>query len=550
MTNYFEMDRFIASVVEEEEHGRKIEESYEDLDTESSLTTRRNQNSSIRDDDDSDNDVSLIGTQRERQIRRTERLKARQRKASKRKYLESVTPRLRILENMPFFIPFHTRVQIFREFVELDQVHRRGTSDPDEWRYIQMNSHLGNISRHRATVSREHIFNDALQQYYDLGEGLKEPIQIRFVDKFGTVEEGIDGGGVTKEFLTSVTNEAFSGANGMDALFVDNDQHLFYPNPGAIEEQKENLRQAGFREGSPDWNEVIRNLLKRFEFLGRLIGKCLYEGILIDIQFAPFFLLKWALTGGSGSGAKESGYRANLNDLRDLDEGLYQGLLQLKNYAGNVQEDFGLDFTVTDTLRLSPTQTKPVTRELRPNGSNIPVTNENRLVYIAAMARHRLQTQPYTQTSAFLRGLGTIISPSWLSMFNQAELQTLIGGTGAEVSISDLRANTQYAGVYAIGDDGLDHPSIELFWKVLSELPFEDVAKVLKFVTSTPRAPLLGFGNLNPKFSIRDSGSDQTRLPSTSTCVNLLKLPIYRDAKTLKERLLYSINAGAGFNLS
>ena len=549
MTKYFEMDRFIASVVEEEEEGRKIEGSHgaEETEPTNGLPTRSHP---AHLDEDSDDDFQLVGTTRAHQIRNMERLKRRQRKASKRRYLESVTPRLRILENMPFFIPFHTRVEIFRQFVELDQFHRRGTSDPDTWRYAQMNSITGNINRHRATVRREHIFDDAYKQYYDLGEGLKEPIQIRFVDKFDTMEEGIDGGGVTKEFLTSVTNEAFGAANGLEALFMENEQHLFYPNPGAVEERKETLRQAMFREGSPGWNETIRDLLRRYEFLGRLIGKCLYEGILIDIHFAPFFLLKWALAGGSGSGGKDSGYRANLNDLRDLDEELYQGLLQLKNYTGNVQDDFSLDFSVTDNVRLSPTQRKAVTRELRPNGSNIPVTNENRLVYIAAVARHRLQTQPYTQTSAFLRGLGTIISPSWLSMFNQSELQTLIGGSGADVSISDLRANTQYGGVYALGDDGIEHPSIQLFWSVLHEMSAEDVAKVLKFITSTPRAPLLGFGNLNPKFSIRDSGGDQTRLPSTSTCVNLLKLPIYRDKEVLKERLLYSVNAGAGFNLS
>ena len=538
------MDRFIHAVVEEEEHGRQIEESYELEDSGQRDTQFPADGFGLNDS------TPLVGTQHVQNLRHIERLKIQQRQVSKRKYLESVTPRLRILESMPFFIPFHTRVQIFRSFVMNDQMHRRGTTDADAWRYAMMNSPTGNISKHRAIVHREQIFDDAYRQFYDLGEDLKEPIQIRFVDKFDTVEEGIDGGGVTKEFLTSVTNEAFGAENGLESLFVENDQHLLYPNPAVVEERKETLRQAGLWEGSLNWNENIRDLLRRYEFLGRIIGKCLYEGILVDIHFAPFFLLKWALTGGSTSAAKETGYRANLNDIRDLDEGLYQGLLQLKNYPGDVETDFALNFAVSDTLRLSPTQTTTATRELRLGGEHIPVTNENRLVYIASMARYRLQTQPYLQTSAFLRGLGTIISPSWLSMFNQSELQTLIGGSGAEISIPDLRANTQYGGLYAIGDDGIEHPSVQLFWSVMSSLSTEEVAKVLKFVTSTPRAPLLGFGNLNPRFSIRDSGGDQTRLPSTSTCVNLLKLPVYRDEKILKERLLYSVNAGAGFNLS
>ena len=196
-----------------------------------------------------------------------------------------------------------------------------------------------------------------------------------------------------------------------------------------------------------------------------------------------------------------------------------------------------------------PTQ-RMITRNLRPNGSELSVTNENRLVYISFMARHRLQIQPYQQTSAFLRGLSSMIQPSWLSMFNQIELQTLLGGDSSEIDVSDLRRNTLYGGVYVIGDDGQEHPSIRMFWEVMQALSDTDRRKVLKYVTSTPRSPLLGFSQLNPRFSIRDSGGDQTRLPSTSTCVNLLKLPIYLNKAILRDKLLYAVNAGAGFNLS
>jgi ubiquitin-protein ligase E3 C len=72
----------------------------------------------------------------------------------------------------------------------------------------------------------------------------------------------------------------------------------------------------------------------------------------------------------------------------------------------------------------------------------------------------------------------------------------------------------------------------------------------LKFVTSTPRAPLLGFGSLNPRFTIRDAGDDENRFPTASTCVNLLKLPRFRSKEALRERLLYAVNSGAGFDLS
>lgn len=320
MTKWFAMDHFISAVVEEEEHKHKIEESYD-------VEADEAENPSDEEELFEVHAENLIGTQRVQQVRNIERLRRLQRKTSRRKYLESVTPRLEILQNMPFFIPFTTRVQIFREFVALDQFRRRGTSDADTWRFTVINSSTGNIGKHSAKVRRESIFDDAYEQFYELGESLKEPIQIRFVDKFDTVEEGIDGGGVTKEFLTSVTSEAFNPNNDLN-LFIENDQHLLYPNPSAIEERKDFLLQAGLKEASVEWTEQIRDLLRRYEFLGRIVGKCLYEGILVDIHFAGFFLLKWALTGGSGFAAKESNYRANINDLRDLDEGLYQGLVR------------------------------------------------------------------------------------------------------------------------------------------------------------------------------------------------------------------------------
>ncbi len=178
------------------------------------------------------------------------------------------------------------------------------------------------------------------------------------------------------------------------------------------------------------------------------------------------------------------------------------------------------------------------------------VTNENRFLYISLLARFRLQLQPWKQTAAFLAGLSSMIEPSWLSMFNQTELQMLVSGTSTSIDIDDWHRHTEYGGVYVIGDDQQEHPSVVHFWHVMKSLNDAESRAVLKFITSTPRAPLLGFSYLNPRFTISDSGHDQTRLPSASTCVNLLKLPRYESAKVLKEKLLYAAFSEAGFDLS
>lgn len=226
----------------------------------------------------------------------------------------------------------------------------------------------------------------------------------------------------------------------------------------------------------------------------------------MDIQFAPFFLLKWSQPNNSNA--------VGINDLRDLDAGFYTSLMQLKDYDGDdVETVFGLNFTV-DT-QIAPGRI--ITRELKPGGADIPVTKQNRLEYIHLISRYRLSIEQHRQTAAFLRGLSAIIRPEWLRMFNQSELQTLVGGlTGSPIDVEDLRRNTVYSGLYAVGDDGVEHPTIKLFWEVMHELSDEERGKVLQFVTSVSRPPLLGFGQLRPLFSIRDAGEDQSRLCTAS----------------------------------
>ena len=576
MSSHLDMSGFIAAVVEEEERKQEVQDGDdEDDDLDEDFDTNDN-------DSRSDLRPSYYHTPSTSYFRNARRLRD-QKNARNKRMLEAVAPRHEILRNLPFFILFDTRLAIFREFIRRDQERRRGGYiDPRirrlaHIRILQGGFHTSDIpERHQAEIQRGQIFTSAFEQFDRLGEGLKEPISITFVDKFGDREAGIDGGGVTKEFLTSLTGETFDPDN-QEQLFIANDENLLYPNPGKLESQKYLLQAAGVQDGTPEMKAAIEETLSHYRFLGRIIGKCLYEGFLIDATFAGNFLLRWALTGGTTQAAQESGYHATMDDLRDLDESLYQGILKLKHYPGDVESDFGLNFTITDTFEVhSPTtsdpdrkETKSITRSLKPGGADIAVTNSNRPEYIYLLANYRLRRQSWYQTNAFLRGLREIIQPMWLSMFNQSELQHLVGGDTTEIDVDDLRRHTMYSGVYVIGDDQQEHPTIKLFWEVLEQMEDQDRRKVVKFVTSTPRAPLGGFGHLHPNFTIRDSvgtrnrrnpdnsvfyplteDDGEMRLPSTSTCVNLLKLPRYPNARVMREKLLYAVNSGAGFDLS
>ena len=59
-------------------------------------------------------------------------------------------------------------------------------------------------------------------------------------------------------------------------------------------------------------------------------------------------------------------------------------------------------------------------------------------------------------------------------MFNQQELQILIGGVDSPIDLDDLRKHTQYGGAYKDDD-----PIIDTFWKV--SWPFNLLVHVFKF---------------------------------------------------------------------
>lgn len=133
-----------------------------------------------------------------------------------------------------------------------------------------------------------------------------------------------------------------------------------------------------------------------------------------------------------------------------------------------------------------------------------------------------------------------------LTMFCAPELQILISGAMSSISIDDLYANCLYAGGY----HSLDR-TILRFWNVLRSMTELELSLLIKFVTSCTRPPSLGFKALRPSFTIQKIDStDDSRLPSASTCFNTLKLPSYSSQDVLKQKLLQAIHSGAGFDLS
>lgn len=411
--------------------------------------------------------------------------------------------KLKIFLKTPFFISFSKRVEIFQVLVDLDR-DRLGVGDANGMNFFSFFQ-----QKQTATISREHMLEDAYESFNKLGETFKHKLSIRFTNEHGE-EIGVDGGGLTKEFLTGVVKEGFKG------LFVENDSHELYPNP-----------QIGLKYQYRVNSEEQLKSLSYINFLGKIIGKCLYERVLVDINFSSFFLTKF-----------NTGYKNSFDDLRSLDGELYANLIKLLSMSDEELEALNLTFSVDEKI-----DERNISIDLIPNGSIILVNNSNKLKFVHEVSNFKLNRLINIQSNSFLNGLFEMISKEWLAMFNPYELQMLISGE-KDVNINDLKENVEYGG-YIQNDQ-----TICDFWEIVEEMSSTERFQLVKFVTSVPRAPLLGFKALVPRFGIKNSGNEPGRLPTSSTCVNLLNLPNYRNKELLREKLLYAINAEAGFDLS
>eukprot|EP00470_Lotharella_oceanica_P016778 CAMPEP_0170193562 /NCGR_PEP_ID=MMETSP0040_2-20121228/57116_1 /TAXON_ID=641309 /ORGANISM="Lotharella oceanica, Strain CCMP622" /LENGTH=370 /DNA_ID=CAMNT_0010442227 /DNA_START=415 /DNA_END=1527 /DNA_ORIENTATION=+ len=353
-------------------------------------------------------------------------------------------------------------------------------------------------------IRRNRVLTDGFESLTKIGPSIKGRIQVQFINEHGIQETGIDGGGLFKEFVTELLRDAFDPQLG---LFKQTSHEFTYPNPTS--------------HANPNFS----NHSAYFQFVGMIVGKCLYDGIIIEPQFANFFLRKLL------------GYRNYVDDLTSLDPEIYKNLIYLKkNSAAGLELTFSVQRDVFG-------DSKAV--DLIPNGSNIAVTDHNRMKFIYEMADFTLNREIAVQSRAFVHGLNSVIKPDWLRMFEAEELDRLISGTPV-IDVADLKANTAYAGGY---DE--KHELIRWFWSIIdTDLDEKERRSFLKFATSVSRSPLLGFQHLYPKFCIQRSSGDSENLPTSSTCMNLLKIPRYRSRAKLKEKLLYAIKASSGFYLT
>lgn len=359
------------------------------------------------------------------------------------------------------------------------------------------------------TIRREAVFEDTFQRVMSLsGEEFRTArLSIRF-----SGEEGVDAGGVAREFYTVLARQIF---NPDYALFRTSasDRITYQPNRAS-------------------W--VNPDHLLYFTFVGRIIGKAIWEGRLMDCYFTRSFYKH--IIGAS----------VDYRDMQAVDPEMFTSMQWMLDHdITNILDHLVFAADIDDFGR-----TQQI--ELMPGGKNIAVTESNKTEYIRLLSELKLTTAISSQIKAFLTGLHDVIPPSLLALFNEQEIELLISGM-PDVDVDDWRNNTLYEGGYSAVS-----LQIQWFWRAVRSFDSEERAKLLQFTTGTSKVPLEGFSHLQgnngvlQRFQIhRDfSETPAKRLPSAHTCFNQLDLPMYESYEDLRRNLLVAINecsTGFGF---
>ncbi|CEG67326.1 Putative E3 ubiquitin-protein ligase [Rhizopus microsporus] len=348
-------------------------------------------------------------------------------------------------------------------------------------------------------IRRDHIFEDA---YAEIMRQAPADLKKRLMIKFDG-EDGLDYGGLSREFFFLLSHEMF---NPFYCLFEysAHDNYTLQINP-----------HSGI---NPEH-------LNYFRFIGRVVGLAIFHRRFLD----AFFIVSF--------------YKMILNkkilvaDMESVDAEFFRSLTWI--LENDITDVLDLAFS-TDDDRFG----EVVTVDLIPNGQNIEVTEENKKEYVNLITEWRIHKRVEEQFRAFKEGFNQLIPQELINVFDERELELLIGGI-AEIDVDDWKKHTDYRG-YTEQDD-----VIQWFWKCIRSWDSEKKARLLQFTTGTSRIPVNGFKDLQGsdgprRFTIEKSG-EITQLPKAHTCFNRIDMPPYKSYETLVAKLTMAVEETVGF---
>ncbi|XP_051733070.1 E3 ubiquitin-protein ligase NEDD4-like isoform X17 [Ctenopharyngodon idella] len=356
-------------------------------------------------------------------------------------------------------------------------------------------------NRFEMKLHRNNIFEESYRRIMSLKrpDSLKARLWIEFES-----EKGLDYGGVAREWFFLLSKEMFNPYYGLfEYSATDNYTLQINPNSGLCNEDH----------------------LSYFKFIGRVAGMAVYHGKLLDGFFIrPFYKMML-------------GKQITLNDMESVDSEYYNSL---KWILENDPTELDLRFCIDED---NFGQTYQV--DLKPSGSDMVVTNDNKKEYIDLVIQWRFVNRVQKQMNAFLEGFTELIPIDLIKIFDENELELLMCGLG-DVDVNDWRQHTVYKNGYCP-----NHPVIQWFWKAVLLMDAEKRIRLLQFVTGTSRVPMNGFAELygsnGPQLFTIEQWGTPDKLPRAHTCFNRLDLPTYESFEDLREKLLMAVENAQGF---
>ncbi|GBG33641.1 Ubiquitin-protein ligase, putative [Hondaea fermentalgiana] len=363
------------------------------------------------------------------------------------------------------------------------------------------------------SVRRNRVFMDTIRALAATDPvDMKMPLQVKFEG-----EEGVDAGGVKKEFFELLSTTLFDPHMGVfNAIDIGGTEKLWFTNEESALNSVDLMAQF-IASGSKSPDEVDKNEL--YMLVGQLIGLAIYNNTILDVQF-PITLYRILL--------RKLPEQPSLMHLHELDPALARGLQSMLDYDGDdVETVFGADFA-----------------GLRPGGENEPVSNENRNEYVAEKIAFKLHKEFFPIIDKLLKGFETVVDRNMRSfqLFEPEQLELALTGSDA-LDIDELRVSTEYDGGYTSSSR-----VVKWFWQIVKAWDKDKQRELLRFATGAPRAPVGGLQSL--RFSIQRAGPDSDQLPTASTCFNHLLLPDYFSKQKLANKLDVALNNAQGFGLS
>uniref|UniRef100_A0A182U8Q7 HECT-type E3 ubiquitin transferase n=1 Tax=Anopheles melas TaxID=34690 RepID=A0A182U8Q7_9DIPT len=356
----------------------------------------------------------------------------------------------------------------------------------------------------RLEVSRNEIFEESYRLIMKMRpKDMRKRLMVKFKG-----EEGLDYGGVAREWLYLLSHEMLNPQYGLFQYSRD-DHYSLQINPDS---------------------SINPEHLSYFHFVGRILGIAVFHNHVLDGGFTlPFYkqLLNKPIT---------------LSDIEDVDPDLHRSLTWIleNNITGIIDSTFSVENNSFGVLKV---------HELKPNGASIAVTEDNKREYVKLYVNYRFMRGIEQQFLALSKGFGELILSHLLRPFDERELELLISGI-SKIDVNDWKANTRLKQCTA------DTPQIVWFWQIVESYSPEMRAQLLQFVTGSCRVPLQGFralqgstGAVGPRlFTIHLTADVPLQnLPKAHTCFNRLDLPMYDSYQLMYDKLTQAVEETCGF---